>query len=357
MVCYDHAITQDKLNLENHLGLLECHQHLGQLNSMLSLARCTAMLFSEKQNSSFAIQSLNTQAIKAAWRLGSWNELTELLSSPATENDFDVNLAKSLIHLRNEHHTALGETLSQARRNIIVRMSGATMDSYQSVYEWVVQLQILDELEQWNISKNNLQSDGPQINDILINWEKRLSLTQPSYIFQEPILHFRRTIYQMSQAVSSEIGKCWLQIAKVCTSNGNFQTASSAIIQASLKQAPNTAIQHAKLLWKQGQPHRALSMLKLEIDQNPLLLQMSDNSAGLSDTDNPNAIQAAKIHLLVAKWMQESVHGHPDEILKEYKTASNVKWEKGHFYLGETAQNCGCFYYQKQNLSCFSVYF
>jgi hypothetical protein len=63
--------------------------------------------------------------------------------------------------------------------------------------------------------------------------------------------------------MQEEVGKCWLQIAKLARKAGQYQSAECAVLRAVSLGAPNSRVERSKLLWDQGQHHLALVELQV----------------------------------------------------------------------------------------------
>lgn len=60
----------------------------------------------------------------------------------------------------------------------------------------------------------------------------------------------------------AEAGQCWLQQAKLCRTQGHFEAATTASLEAVARQVPRAGLERARLLWDMDKPHRAIVSLQ-----------------------------------------------------------------------------------------------
>lgn len=119
----------------------------------------------------------------------------------------------------------------------------------------------------------------------------------------------------------SEVRTTWLQIAKVSRTSGQYQIATNAI-----NRTPSGglayAIEKAKLSWVQGQAHEALKGLKEEF-----VRRKTAELVGTEKSEDDQAINEAKAHLLLGRWMQHTGQDQMDAIIAQFEEVIKLQPE------------------------------
>jgi hypothetical protein len=66
----------------------------------------------------------------------------------------------------------------------------------------------------------------------------------------------------LDDSISVDIGKMWLQTAKLCRKAGYQQSSLGSILHASELATPNIHLEKAKYFWNKGQHHKAIFELQ-----------------------------------------------------------------------------------------------
>ncbi|KAJ3161128.1 serine/threonine-protein kinase M1 [Geranomyces michiganensis] len=365
--CYELSLQTDPDNFDHHVGLINCLKNLGHLETLLTHVRGTASLHPQWSS------NLNSYAIEAAWRLGSWDTLESLLEKPYGAR-FETSIG-ALLHAGRVNDTDRYQTeLRQARYSLIADVAAASMESYRRGYDCMVKLHMLHEIASVVDSAIPLDEEG--LDTRFAIWKSRLDATKPSYRIREPILSLRRIISQevgsvVSASLSSSLteslnlqrGLFWLQTTKAFRKAGHLQAAYNGILQASRLHAPDVHRERAKLHWEQRQPHRAMFELrsKLEIFDRGVGGNMQGGESLGQNTGVFDATRA-KTQLLLSRWTEETSTLDSALITAQYKAVTEVQpnWEKGNYYLGRyldktNIEHMACKYYAEA-LRCGSRY-
>ena len=101
-------------------------------------------------------------------------------------------------------------------------------------------------------------------------------------------------------------------------------------------------IEHARLLWKEGNHRKAIQSLEGAIVANAFSpydhTEAQESTTTVSTTRNQQQnLPKAKAQLLLAKWIDRAGQTQSDVIIQRYKNAVGdyAKWERGHYYLGK----------------------
>lgn len=122
-----------------------------------------------------------------------------------------------------------------------------------------------------------------------------------------------------------EVGTTWLASAKIARKAGHWQTAYSAMLQARQNKADLYFIESAKLLKADGEPLRALQ--ELEMFMKSLGLNSGGQVLDLTMEEDAVSKVKGKLHLLKARWMDESERYDATVILEAFKTANHLDKE------------------------------
>ncbi|KAJ3333865.1 hypothetical protein HDU76_002191 [Blyttiomyces sp. JEL0837] len=353
--CYEMAVQLYPQSLQMHTGLIDCLKRLGYYGSImfcitiplltdfLSETMLTHINGTISSHPEWA-RELASYGIEAAWRLGDWKSLDDFLHKPH-ETTFEVEVGKLLLDIKENNDEAFHFSLRQMRESIAAPLIAASMESYSRCYDWIVKLHMLQEIEvavsfRWPQREETLKVNTGAL---LTMMESRLKVTVPSHRVREPILNLRRILFtdlnlrpSGCQETCLEAGSIWLETAKLLRKEGHFQPAFNAILHAAEMKATDVSIEKAKWLIGNGQSHKAIEELKMICRIYFGELDPGQVGAALVAPTNAPKLDKAKIHLLLAKAMEETGVGTSKTILTMLKqvTAEKPEWEKGYFYLG-----------------------
>ena len=104
-------------------------------------------------------------------------------------------------------------------------------------------------------------------------------------------------------------------------------------------QDDSALIEHARMLWKDGQHRSAVKLLEgaIQLDAfRPLDSELDADTMTETNSREQNLL-AARVQLLWAKWLDASGQTQSQAIIEKYQAAirSFPRWEKGHYYLGK----------------------
>ncbi|PHT64079.1 Serine/threonine-protein kinase ATR [Capsicum annuum] len=308
------------------------------------------------------------QGVQAAWRLGRWDLMDEYLNGAdeeglvcnSSESNalFDMDVAKILQAIMKKDQFSVAKKITLSKQALIAPLAAAGMDSYARAYPFVVKLHMLRELEDYSsllggesfLEKSFVLYDS-DFSKLMVSWENRLKLTQPSLWAREPLLAFRRLVFGAS-GLNAQVGECWIQYAKLCRSAGHYETASRAILEAKASGAPNVHMEKAKLLWSTRRADGAIAELQQTLLNMPfevvgsaaissitsLSLVPLNPQALLCDTQSSNENRGvAKTLLLYSRWIHYTGQKQKEDVINLYSRVKELqpKWEKGYFYLAK----------------------
>lgn len=168
-------------------------------------------------------------------------------------NSFNAGIGKlfSLVTERNE--AEFQETLSILREQQLGPLSAASLEaggnSYQRGYEYVVNLQALQEIESGlsqMLRLSNDQTEKEQYRSLLLKnldsyliepWEHRVQTMQPAFKHLEPIYNVRIALLNFLSShldinLSKPMCKLWLRLAKIARKAGMFENSYQYMLNA-----------------------------------------------------------------------------------------------------------------------------
>ncbi|SCV68802.1 BQ2448_923 [Microbotryum intermedium] len=380
--CWEIMLQEEPMNSHNHVGLMRCLQNLGHYGECDASEVCslgmsipvssTEPVFVIRRADSMRTHIagiLHSSSDPAVWDrilapfnieaslfVGDWDSVEQTLGLPdltGPEAAFgrvvcamrDAMSAENKADDGENPTSSLEQAFLEARMQLGSPIVAAGRESYRRVYDAVVHLHILNELQAIHLAPRTSAMELPP--ELIARLNFRYGVTSPSFRAREPILNMRRTAFRLRppgidnlpKPRIKEIGRLWLETSKIARKAGHTQTAYSAILQARELQAPYTFLQSAKLLMASDQSYRAIQ----EID-NGLRAAMGPPSEGpgqphaspLAPVTGESPGPLAKAVLRRARWMHEAGRLESDEILTLYRDAEKLapEWESPPYYLG-----------------------
>ena len=327
LTCYEQGLQQTHVS-SNQIGMLRCLHNLGHFELICKLAE--GELVDCNNEDEGHLKDVNTLGIRAAWRLRDWSRVSKFLEYPF-KPDFEVSVAQSLLYRHQKNMEGSLATLKEERQHILEPLSAASMESYQAAYPFIMRLAMLNEIEEsCSVGLSKLDADR-----VTSRWNAQDSVTHPSYKMIEPMLHLRAVQFEELQ-MTDRSKDAWITLARHARKAGYFRVAANALhrIQST---DPQITLEYAKLLWAQGEQHKALRALLDEV-------QLRDTKSGQSQQ---TSLVVAKMNLLSVKWTVETGQEDSASVLNRFKNVVNMQnhWENGYFAL---ANYCDMLYKQQQ---------
>ncbi|PWV18739.1 putative phosphatidylinositol 3-related kinase [Trypanosoma cruzi] len=338
-------VLQQRPNSINHqFTALRCMQQLGQLHLMSRYSQALLLQSSRvsaehrKQDKLFLearMAALQNYANEAAWRLGEWKNIQ-------TRQDLPVSLAPPIVAFNNLlcKRGTLKEVFSACkmqRRKIAPVIRAAFRESYAQVYQHVVVLHALTDIETAAETVTSLRappagSDGKMISvhdDVLKNaacfrefgslLQQRARLTESTPETQELLMSLHRSIFRAFD-MKEEVTNTWMQHAKMLRDEGFLEAALSAAKQASFSDGfldPSHCTTVAKLLYEMNMSNQAIEFAEDAVNNKlvPLVIR-------------------ANLRVLVTRWRQETGYQTSREVIAGYESALKMSdSEKAHHHL------------------------
>jgi serine/threonine-protein kinase ATR len=152
---YERALQlQNVENRDSSLqsGILTCLLELGQFESVLNQVRGLIRIGrsgNEDQN------SVTSFAVEAAWRLGRWETLSDMVEKDSSSSGIDtgfqtmhqISVGKAMLGLHRKDRDMVTSALERSREALMHGLSSAARESYSRSYSNIVALQCVRELE------------------------------------------------------------------------------------------------------------------------------------------------------------------------------------------------------------------
>ncbi|KNC54809.1 atypical/PIKK/ATR protein kinase [Thecamonas trahens ATCC 50062] len=355
--CYEHAREVDPSNAEYVIGLLECLQHTGRWELMLSLvnAHITSKLVTTTAD---AAASITEYGLHAAWRLGKW-DMHEFYDSVlpaglarrggsmgggAGKPSFEIHVSKLLLLMRAQEAAPFADALETARADVAASLAIGVADSYSRAYTEMVQLGLLIELEE-AFAFRGLSANAAEARNLLAEWQSRLELLSASTEARALTLHVRASALRVLGWAQDE-GAAWVVLAGLYCDSKRFPAATTSLLRAQ-DLGLTVFVESAKVMWARGEQEDALSFLEKEaafvearaIEQAEELSTgaLSEVSArtGAGESGRREKKRAETL-LLMAQWMEATNKLYKRTIQRYTQvTKTYQKWEEGSFYLGQ----------------------
>jgi serine/threonine-protein kinase ATR len=330
---------------------------------------------------------LNSYRIEACWKLGSWDKLKQIcvndddsklsvsesisvsqfINSPANDsvNLFNAGIGKLFCSVECLNEVEFYNTLSILREQQIVPLSAVSMESgggsYQRGYEYVINLQILKEIENCLSDILRLKSDSEKeqfrslldkkLDNLVIEpWERRVETMQPSFKYLEPIYNVRISLLnfltkQLNIDLRQPITKLWLRLAKIARKAGMFENAYQYMLNGQSQIDPSDTnnleellIEKSKWYWQHEDRDSALFYLNKGLNE---LFNCNMNDENYEAHSNNELY--SKVLLMYTKFSEENGSLDSETIRKNYLKVQKMcsKVEQSHFQLAQFLDRLG----------------
>lgn len=199
--------------------------------------------------------------IEASLFVGDWEAVENALDVPGVDGP-EAAFGRALCAMRSGDQALIESAFYAARESLGGPIVAAGRESYRRVYDSVVHLHILDDLQRIQQIQVSGSSDMPALATSL---SARLHASAPTFRAREPILNHRRIAFSLAaigdRNINAEVGSLWLETSKIARKAGHFQTAYSAILQARDCHADFAFFQSAKLFKANDQTYKAIQEL------------------------------------------------------------------------------------------------
>ena len=203
-----------------------------------------------------------------------------------------MDLGRALSALRAQDADAFKSAIMACRQDVIRGLSHSGTGTLGQCHTSSLKLHALSELELISdASHQNIFNDPEKKESLMIRLQRRLDILGSSAKDKEYILAIRRTAYRLmnTENVNHELGLAWLATARLARKAGRVQQAFNAILHSSKLGEQDATVEHARLLWHEGQHRKAIQSLQGVIDAN-ILGPTSSFAAGSTNPETDLSI-------------------------------------------------------------------
>ncbi|KAJ5770783.1 uncharacterized protein N7511_002834 [Penicillium nucicola] len=330
---YELQLEKEPNNVDAQWNLVTCLKESGQQDAILT--RFEVLKESESAASRFL-----PFAVEATWIMGRWDKLEGYLglcTEQGTE-EFNVGIGSALDALRQKKTSSFTDKINELRLNVARSLTTNSVASLQSCHDDMLRLHALSEVE--SIAR---VGSGRSHSGLLDTLDRRLDVLGGYLSDKQYLLGLRRATMELAgEFADSDISAAWLTSARL-SRKGNFSSqAYHSMLNAARLKDRSAAIEHARLLWKDGHHRKAIQTLEGAISNNEATQTTSSSSdvevmSFLSGRGQHQNESTALAHLMLAKWTDRAGQTHSQAIVQRYREAIKLypKWERAHYYLGK----------------------
>jgi serine/threonine-protein kinase ATR len=296
-------------------GALRCSLELGHFESVLNqvngIIRSAQSLADEKNHASRRVVPLG---IEAAWRLGRWETLSNLLSeSDATDNDpetvYQVSLGHLMLDIKNKDENGISVHLRRAQGALMDGLSSFARESFSRSYDHIVKLQCLREVEDAVPMLCSQANHELKHLSMSLGWDRRLDFVSPNG--SSEVIKTRLTLCRLASDTALE-GSLFLNLGRRARKRDLRNIATNSFARAETAFLESLALDNSQIL---GRSSLQLEVAKLKHDCGEsgaaLRLLELENVEELTNLDISKLREEAVKH--VCKMLQISQSAVPEQ--------------------------------------------
>ena len=335
-------------------GILQCLLELGQDESVLTQVKGVSSSMNGKCD-----EQIIPYAVQAAWRLGRWENLSQMAGDsvdaamPATSDaKFHLSLGKAILAIQRGEKSPTILNIANAREAVMEQLAVACQDSYTQSCKQLVRLRNLQELEDYSLTKAQ-KGDAPAID--VEDWSRQLETASPESAV--PLINVRIAISRLMADRNLE-GSLFLDIGRRARKNGKSTIATSAFaradeafntpgVQASVTELSSLQLERAKLKHDVGESSEALRLLDLgnfeslaQIRKSETCKEVAQRVASMIGVDEKVVDEKLAVEVFVRSamkslsWMVDDGLKGGREIMSGFQVIHSIdsKSEAAHFH-------------------------
>ncbi|KAG8530063.1 uncharacterized protein KY384_005545 [Bacidia gigantensis] len=332
---YELLLTKQPDNLDFQYNLLTSLKESGQHDVLLNQVDS----FPQTQ----AMQAICMPfAAESSWATGKLDKLRRYIDQSSTiPTSFNIGVGRALLALNEAAPRDFFGEIKEIRISIAQNLSPTNTLALQDCHDAMLKLHVLAEMEAVGSADSSADFDR---SSFMSSLNQRLDVLGPFLSNKQYILGLRRATMQASKLKFShlDIASSWLTSAKLARKANFSHQAFNSVLHASQLGDASATIEHARLLWKEGNHRKAIQSLEGAIAANAFrsydYIEANDpavtNAVAKQQQQN---LPKAKAHLLLAKWIDRAGQTQSDVIIQQYKKAVEFhsRWERGHYHLGK----------------------
>ncbi|WFD05627.1 non-specific serine/threonine protein kinase [Malassezia vespertilionis] len=322
LVAYDRRTKEEPTNHEIVFGKMRCLHALGEWEHLTELVQ-------EKwpTAASDGRRQMAPLAAAAAWSVGQWDMMDEFIAAMRPESsERSFYRAVLAVHRSQRHQTK--RLIARARDALDGELTALISESYGRAYDLMVRTQMLSELEEALVYKQDYADQPDRQATMRAIWMKRLQGCELDVEVWQRILSVRSIVLTPADDTDT-----WIKFANLCRKSGRMVLAEKTLnsllgpdanagtMEASLgpKAPPAVIYSHLKFMWACGARSESLSYLR-DFTQNlaeDLGMASLDEKQNLLMPDMRAAPRLAEFARLLARCYFK---------LGEWQVAMNNDW-------------------------------
>ncbi|GAB7351407.1 hypothetical protein MBLNU459_g2080t1 [Dothideomycetes sp. NU459] len=276
---------------------------------------------------------------EACWATGRLESLKKTLTGLMDEDpaDFNIGVAKILLAMQQKDKILVTTTINRLRETVTRNLTSAAASSLQACHDTLLRLHILYEIAALS-GVSRVQSADQSLPSLLSTMDKRLAVIGSYISDKQYLLGIRRAVMQLSDLnfPGVAIGSSWITTARLARKANVSSTAYHAVLSAFQCGDDTANVEHARLLWRDGQHREAIQSLEGVIASG-IFEAHEQRMSNVEESQQKSNMPLARAHLLNAKWLDASGQTQATKVTMKYQYAAKYlpRWEKGHYYLGK----------------------
>ncbi|KAH7037280.1 phosphatidylinositol 3 [Microdochium trichocladiopsis] len=330
---YEIKLAENPDNVDVQIDLLTCLKESGQHDVLLNYVEGI-----ERHTAISTVNRILPFAVEASWATTRWESLqkfTAKYQGDRTEN-FNVCVAQALLHLQKGKKKEFLDEMKALRERVGSSLTFSTTTSLQACHEPMLNAHVLADLE---LIAGASGEHGQHVQDTVKTLDRRLAVLGSYVNDKQYLLGIRRAAMELMRPrfTDVDISALWLSSARLARKAGSLHQSFNAVLHASQLGDGSATIEHARLLWKEGHPRKAIQTLQGAITNKSFSsFSFSDYDSTEKNIEAQQNMLAARAHLLLAKWLDNAGQTHASALRQQYQNVPKnySTWEKGHYYLG-----------------------
>ncbi|XP_053981121.1 serine-protein kinase ATM isoform X1 [Hylaeus volcanicus] len=257
---------------------------------------------------------------ECAWRLSNWNlcEMNQLypqndykLKSNITECDYHFYHYQALKYFHEGNDIGVQSAIENARMSIIKALRNISLESSKTIYERLMQLQLIREIEELSFAKPD------EYEAVLEKWQQQDITNFNEFQYLEPILTQRTIMFQINDTLTDNVKlkhalfNTYLEISKVAADKENLHIATRSLaVLAKQKDLPSKI--QDQLLYQES----LLARLRKDLEIGRFLLR------NLMHKETLDKNLRAQVLRVYGDWMAETKSENPEAVIKKYYLTS-----------------------------------
>ncbi|XP_012149187.1 serine/threonine-protein kinase tefu isoform X2 [Megachile rotundata] len=305
-------LTQDvELSFGNMTAMREMANGLHQSGLQYLLSHFISTMSKEDENIDKDIE------YECAWRLSNWNlhEPNQALHTQnncnfkpeITEYNYYFYHYQALKYFHENNERGVQNAIQNARSSIIKALRNTSLESSKTIYEKLMQLQLISEIEELCIAKED------EYEEVLRKWQQQDITNFNEFQYIEPILFQRTVMYQINRSlinnsqIKTALANTYLQISEIAADKENLHIATRSLAMLAKQKDLSPKIED-QLLYQES----LLARLRKDLELGRFLLR------NLMHKDTLDVNLRAQILRVYGDWMAETKSENPQAVIKNY---------------------------------------